>query len=104
MIFSPQFVRGVITNIFPGLRKTQKVNLGLAVYGQILSQSTILSQIVREVPGAFKHKHRLKRLWRFVSNPLVKPEVVGVLGFLVHSQIYLRQIRHHRPGLDRTAG
>lgn len=74
MIFSPQFVRGVIANIFPGLRKTQKVNLGLAVYGQVLSQSTILSQIVREVPGAFKHKHRLKRLWRFVSNSLVKPE------------------------------
>ena len=74
MIFSPRFVRGLVSNIFPDLRKTQKVNLGLAVYGQAISQSTILSQIVREVPGAVKHKHRLKRLWRFVSNPRGKPE------------------------------
>jgi hypothetical protein len=48
--------------------------LGLAVFGQILSQSAVLSQIVREVPGSFKHKHRLKRLWRFVSNFRVKPQ------------------------------
>lgn len=74
MIFSPRFVRGLVEHIFPGLRKTQKVNLGLAVFGQILSQTTVLSQIVREVPGAVKHKHRLKRLWRFVSNFRVKPE------------------------------
>lgn len=74
MIFSPQFVRGVVSHIFPNLRKTQRVNLGLAVYGQVISQSTILSQIVRDVPGAVKHRHRLKRLWRFVSNGRVKPE------------------------------
>lgn len=47
--------------------------MGLAVFGQILSQTAVLSQIVREVPGAVKHKHRLKRLWRFVSNSRVKP-------------------------------
>lgn len=33
-----------------------------------------MSVIVREVPGAVKHKHRLKRFWRFLSNPRVKPE------------------------------
>lgn len=33
-----------------------------------------MSASVREVPGARKHKHRLKRLWRFLSNPRVKPE------------------------------
>lgn len=33
-----------------------------------------MSEIVREVPGSIKHKHRLKRLWRFVSNSRVKPE------------------------------
>lgn len=74
MKFSPRFIRGLVSNVFPGLRKTRRVNLGLAVYGQVLSQSAILSQIVREVPGAVKHKHRLKRLWRFVSNFKVKPE------------------------------
>ena len=33
-----------------------------------------MSEIVREVPGAKKHKHRLKRFWRFLSNPRIKPE------------------------------
>lgn len=74
MIFSPPWIHGLIRNIFPSLRKTQSRNLSLTVFGQIKSQSVILSQIVREVPGAVKHKHRLKRLWRFVSNSLVKPE------------------------------
>lgn len=35
-----------------------------------------MSVIVREVPGAKKHKHRLKRFWRFLSNPLVKPDAL----------------------------
>lgn len=33
-----------------------------------------MSEIVRAAPGARKHKHRLKRFWRFLSNPRVKPE------------------------------
>lgn len=33
-----------------------------------------MSEIVREVSGSSKHKHRLKRFWRFISNPRVKPE------------------------------
>jgi hypothetical protein len=33
-----------------------------------------MSEIVRDVPGAIKHKHRLKRFWRFLSNPRIKPE------------------------------
>lgn len=74
MVFSPRFVQRIVGCVFPVLRKTQKVNLGLAVFGQVKSQSTILSEIVRQIPGAVKHKHRLKRLWRFVSNSLVKPE------------------------------
>lgn len=72
--FSPRWIDGLVKSVFPSLRKTQAVNLSLAVFGQIKSQSTILSEIVREVPGAVKHKHRLKRLWRFVSNSRVKPE------------------------------
>ncbi len=38
-----------------------------------------MSEIVREVPGAIKHKHRLKRFWRFLSNARVKPEDVRLL-------------------------
>lgn len=33
-----------------------------------------MSEIVRSVPGANKHKHRLKRFWRFVSNPRWNPD------------------------------
>lgn len=72
--FCPRFVKGFVNHIFPTLRKTQAVNLSLASYGMIKSQSGLMSEIVREVPGSEKHKHRLKRLWRFVNNYRVKPE------------------------------
>lgn len=58
--------------MFPELRKTQVINLTLGVFGLIKSRSGILSEIAREVPGARQHKHRLKRLDRFVSNERVK--------------------------------
>jgi len=72
--FSPQLVKSLIKKIFPSLRKTQRVNLALSVFGHVRSQSGLMSEIVREVPGARKHKHRLKRFWRFLSNPRVKLE------------------------------
>lgn len=72
--FSPKFVKSLVKDIFPSLRKTQSVNLSLGVFGIIKSRSGVFSEIVREVPGAAKHKHRLKRFWRFISNPRVKPE------------------------------
>ena len=74
MSFSAQFVKGLVEKIFPTLRKTQSVNLAFGVFGQIKSQSGLMSEIVRDVPGAKKHKHRLKRFWRFLSNHLIKPE------------------------------
>lgn len=72
--FSSHFVKLVIKKILPSLRKTQLENLSLGVFGQIKAQSGLMSEIVREVPGAKKHKHRLKRFWRFLSNPRIKPE------------------------------
>ena len=72
--FSSYFVKLTIKKIFPELRKTQLENLSLGVFGQIKAQSGKMSEIVREVPGAKKHKHRLKRFWRFLSNPRIKPE------------------------------
>lgn len=74
MSFSAHFVKSLVRKIFPVLRKTQEVNLAFGIFGQIKSQSGLMSEIVREVPGAIKHKHRLKRFWRFLSNPRVKPE------------------------------
>jgi Transposase DDE domain len=67
--FTPYFVKGFVRKIFPDLRKTQAVNLALGVFGLAKSQSGLLSEIAREIPGATKHKHRLKRLTRFLSNP-----------------------------------
>lgn len=74
MSFSAQFVKRLIGKIFPTLRKTHKVNFSYGVFGHIKAQSGLMSEIVREVPGAKKHKHRLKRFWRFLSNPRVNPD------------------------------
>lgn len=79
MSFSIQFVKRLVGKIFPMLRKTQKVNLALGVFGQVKSQSGLMSEMVREIPGAQKHKHRLKRLWRFLSNHRVKPDHLRLL-------------------------
>ena len=52
-----------------------------------------MSVIVRDVPGAIKHKHRLKRFWRFLSNPRFKPDslrliwVTWVFKIFVHKRI-----------------
>lgn len=80
MYFSAQFVKCLLGKIFPdSLRKTQLNNITLGVYGQIKSQSGQMSKIVRKVKGAEKHKHRLKRFWRFLSNPRIKPERLSPL-------------------------
>lgn len=65
--------------MFPNLRKTQATNLTLGVFGLMKARSGLMSVIVREVPGAKKHKHRLKRFWRFVSNPRVKTGNLRIL-------------------------
>lgn len=79
MSFSAHFVKGLVRKIFPTLRKTQEVNFAFGIFGQIKSQSGLMSEIVRDVPGAIKHKHRLKRFWRFLSNPRIKPEGLRIL-------------------------
>lgn len=79
MSFSVHFVKRLVGKIFPILRKTQKVNLALGIFGQVKSHSGLMSEIVREIPGATKHKHRLKRFWRFLSNYRVKPDQLRLL-------------------------
>lgn len=65
-------IKNWICGIFPNLRKTQFVNLSLGVFGLIKSRSGLMSEIAREIPVSSKYKHRLKRLWRFVSNHRIK--------------------------------
>jgi len=77
--FSAHFVKSFIGTLFPLLRKTQQVNLAYGVFGQIQTQSGFMSEIVRVIPGADKHKHRLKRFWRFLSNPRWNPDALRLL-------------------------
>lgn len=70
--FSVNSIKGWVKKIFPDLRKTQSLNLSLGVLGIVKSRSGLMSEIVRTVPGSKQHKHRLKRFWRFLSNPRVK--------------------------------
>lgn len=71
--FKVNCIKSWIGGMFPNLRKTQTVNLTLGIFGLIKARSGILSEIVREIPGTSSHKHKLKRLWRFVSNERIKP-------------------------------
>lgn len=77
--FSLEFVKDFFEKIFSNrLRKTHFTNLCLAVFGLIGSQSGLLSEIVRQFPLNYslqvKHKHRLKRLSRFLANLRFQPE------------------------------
>ena len=76
--FTHPFVKRVVNKIFPGLRQTHLENLSLGIFGQIKSQSGLMSEIVRYVPGAIMHKHRLKRFWRFLSNAKFDPVSVRI--------------------------
>ena len=72
--FNIPFVKSLVSNIFPGLRKTQKINLSLGVFGLIKAQSGLMSEITRGFNRDKIYKHQLKRFWRFLSNPGIKPE------------------------------
>ena len=87
--------------MFPNLRKTQTVNLTLGVFGLIKARSGILSEIAREVPGARQHKHRLKRLDRFVSNDKVKASNLINLWYLWIIRIFCKR-KYIEVALDWT--
>lgn len=77
--FNVNSIKGWVKKIFPNLRKTQIVNLSLGVFGLVKTRSGLMSEIVRVVPGSKQHKHRLKRLWRFVSNHRIKTGYLQIL-------------------------
>ncbi|MBD3260878.1 MAG: hypothetical protein GF334_04245 [Candidatus Altiarchaeales archaeon] len=61
---------------FGDLSRPQVTNFSLAVFGMITKRSGIISELVRDVriTGSSKHKHRRKRLDRFLANQRVMPE------------------------------
>ena len=79
--FNICFVKSLVFRIFPVLRKTQKVNLSLGVFGLIEAQSGLMSEITRGFNREKIYKHQLKRFWRFLSNPRIKPE--RLMGFWI---------------------
>jgi len=74
--FSPYSISSWLNSTFPSLRKTQIINLGLAIFGMTTQQSANMSQIVRAWNQTTSHRHRWKRLQRFFSNHLIKPEIL----------------------------
>lgn len=72
--FNVNFVKSLVNHIFPTLRKTQKVNLSLGIFGLVMGQSGLMSKIAREFTFEKVYKHQLKRFFRFLSNSRVKPE------------------------------
>lgn len=94
-------IKSWILGMFPNLRKTQAVNLTLGVFGLIKARSGILSEIAREVPGARQHKHRLKRLDRFVGNDRIKVSSLINLWSLWIIKIFCRR-KYIEVALDWT--
>ena len=77
--FNPYSISSWLTSVFPPLRKTQTTNFSLAIFGMVKKQSSNMSEIVRAWSGTMSHRHRWKRLQRFFSNPLIKPEQLMAL-------------------------
>ena len=78
MSFHPHFVEIWIKKVFWILTKPQAENLARAVYGMSKKRTGIISDLVRDrlIPGSKLHKHRRKKLDRFLSNHLVIPDKI----------------------------
>lgn len=82
LTFNICFVKSLVCHVFPVLRKTQKANLSLGVFGLIKAQSGLMSKITRGFNKDKIYKHQLKRFFRFLSNPRIKPE--RLMGFWIN--------------------
>jgi hypothetical protein len=76
MVPYPKFVRFVKQVFSLTVRRTRLENLHLLTYGLLQGRSCCLSRIARFFPLPTEHTHRLRRLWRFLTNPHFIPEQV----------------------------
>jgi hypothetical protein len=76
MVPYPKFVRFVKQVFCLTVRRTRLENLHLLAYGLLQGRSCCLSRIARFFPLPTEHTHRLRRLWRFLTNPHFIPEQV----------------------------
>ena len=69
-------IKNFVLNCFPNIRKTQLKIIPYIVIGMILSESTVSSDIAKELKGDFSPIHHdsvIKRIKRFFSNKLFNP-------------------------------
>ena len=69
-------IKNFLLNYFPNIRKTQLKFIPYIVIGMILSESTVSSDIAKELKGDFSlihHDSVIKKIKRFFSNKLFNP-------------------------------
>jgi len=76
MLLSHQVETFVKQTLTLQLRKTRLNNLVLLVTGILIVRTLCLSQISRTFPGDHTDNHKLRRLWRFLTNPHLQPAQV----------------------------
>jgi hypothetical protein len=64
--------------IIPHLRQTRKENLSILVNGIIESCSVSICGIARRMRDNIKFIHKLKRVWRFISNEKLILDVIFI--------------------------
>ena len=74
-------VHAFVDGCFGGLRKTQRANLGLCILALLAHARLTLSDLGRSFPMCRHHRHRVKRVYRFLSNDHVSPLAAHV-GYL----------------------
>ena len=79
-----------VSRLLPEWRKTRRKVLALGVEGLLQRRCLTLTGIARGLGIRTRVIHRVKRIWRFISNPAVDPRaVISALGrqaFQVHTE------------------
>ncbi|MBC7288973.1 MAG: hypothetical protein H5T86_13245 [Armatimonadetes bacterium] len=73
---SPEQVMNYARRFCKGLRATQVANFVALCDALALLRTCILSRLAGAISGPQRHCHRLKRLWRLVSNPRFPAQAV----------------------------
>ena len=65
----PRYILAYAAGFCKGFRATQRRNFSLLCWAIFRKRTTVLSELARCFSRPRRHIHRLKRLWRFLSNP-----------------------------------
>jgi IS4 transposase len=78
-----------VTDLLPDWRKTRRRVLALGVQGLVKRRRLTLTGIARGMDSRTRVIHRVKRIWRFLSNPAIDPRTV--VAALVRQAFLLRR-------------